>query len=408
MKKLKWLYPGMLIKRWIFFTIIGVFLISMGFTVVISEQLIASKTFGSIIVFIGIVCVISGIKRMIRSFISVLLPNEDERLVDRFFSKRVLAKGIKVVAIGGGHGLSTLLQGLKRYTNNITAIVTVADDGGSSGRLREEFDVLPPGDIRNCLVALANETALLGDLFQFRFKEGGQALKGHNFGNLFITAMTRVTGDFEKAIKESSKVLAIRGKVVPSTTAKVILSAKFKDGSIIQGESKIPEKQSPIQNMFIEPVDCIPTDDAITAIREADVIVMGPGSLYTSILPNLLIKGLAQEIQKSKVKKIYICNVMTQPGETDHYKLSDHLKAIIKHTGRGIVDYVVVNNQKVPTNLLAKYEKEGAYPVSNDKAEMKRLGVKIVKANIINSQDYIRHNPKRLAKIILDIVSSVF
>jgi uncharacterized cofD-like protein len=408
MQKLKWLYPGMLIKRWIFFTTIGVFLISMGFTVVISEQFATSRTFGSIIVFIGIICVISGIKRMIRSFISVLLPNEDERLVDRFFSRRVLAKGIKVVAIGGGHGLSTLLQGLKRYTNNITAIVTVADDGGSSGRLREEFDVLPPGDIRNCLVALANETALLGDLFQFRFKEGGQALKGHNFGNLFITAMTRVTGDFEKAIKESSKVLAIRGKVVPSTTAKVILSAQYKDGSVIRGESKIPEKQIPIERMFIEPEDCIPTDDAITAIREADVIVIGPGSLYTSIMPNLLIKGLAKEIQKSKVKKIYICNVMTQPGETDNYTLSDPLDAIIKHTAEGLIDYVVVNNQNVPNSLLEKYEKEGAYPVKKDKEEIKKLGVKIVTANIINSQDYIRHNPKRLAKIILDIVSSVF
>ena len=405
MRKLKWLYPGMFIKRWIFITVIGVILISTGFSIVISEQL--SRTFGSIIVVFGVLFVISGIKRMLKSFITVLSPDQDKRLVDQVFSQRVLQKGIRVVAIGGGHGLSTLLEGLKKYTNNITAIVTVADDGGSSGRLREEFNILPPGDIRNCLVALANETDLLGDLFQFRFKEGGDDLKGHNFGNLFITAMTRVVGDFEKAIKESSKVLAIKGKVVPSTVAKVVLSAEYEDGSVIKGESKIPENKGKIKQMSISPEDSQPTKDAIKAVKKADIIVLAPGSLYTSIMPNLLIKGLADEILKSKVKKIYVCNVMTQPGETDNYSLSDHVKALIDHTGEKIVDYVVVNNTKVPEHLLDKYAKEGAYPVKIDKENINKLDCKVVKANIINTHDYVRHNSKKLAKVVLDVASSI-
>lgn len=406
MKKLKWLYPGMLVKRWIFITVIGVLLISMGFAIVISEEVLTGKTFASVIILIGILFVITGIKRIVNSFIAVLSPEKESRLVDRVYAKRILERGPRIVAIGGGHGLSTLLHGLKEYTSNITAIVTVADDGGSSGRLREEFNVLPPGDIRNCLVALADEERLMGKLFQFRFSEG-KSLKGHNFGNLFITAMSRVTGDFEKAVKESCKILAIRGNVIPATTDRVVLMAEHKDGSRTEGESKIPETPSPISSMYIRPADCLPTREAIDAIRRADLIVIGPGSLYTSIMPNLLIKGISEEILKSKVKKVYVCNVMTQYGETDGYKVSDHINALINHTHKNIVEYVIVNSGRVPEKLLNKYAEEKAYSVQLDNGNVKSSGCEIIKANVVDTEDYVRHNAHRLAKIIMDLVSNI-
>lgn len=412
MSRLKWLYPGMLIKRWIFITSIGILLISMGFALFISEQVTASKTFASVIVIAGIMFVVTGVKRMVKSFITVFLPEREIGLVDKVFAKRILARGSRIVAIGGGHGLSTILHGLKEYTSNITAIVTVADDGGSSGRLREQFDVLPPGDIRNCLVALANEEALMGKLFQFRFNEG-EGLKGHNFGNLFITAMSWVTGDFEKAVKESSKILSIRGSVIPATIDKVILIAEHKDGTVTEGESNIPKVVSPIKKIFIKPVDCTPTKETIDAIKRADAIIMGPGSLYTSIMPNLLIKGLAKEIAKSKAKKIYVCNAMTQYGETDSYKVSDHIKAIVEHAGEHIVDYVIVNNGKVPQELLEKYAAEKAYMVELDAEEIKKYECRIVRANLVSTttegnESYIRHNSDKLARVILDIISESY
>lgn len=406
MRKLKWLYPGMMVKRWIFVTIIGILLISMGFVVVISEQVVFNKTFAGIIIIIGMATVVLGVKRILKNFINVLLPGEEARLVDKIYAKRILDKGPRVVAIGGGHGLSTLLHGLKEYTSNITAVVTVADDGGSSGRLREEFNVLPPGDIRNCLVALADEEDLVGRLFQFRFNEG-KDLKGHNFGNLFITAMSTLTGDFQKAIKESSKVLAIRGNVIPATISKPVLIAEHADGSVTEGESKIPYAKSPIVRLKIKPDDCEPTKEAIDEIKRADVIIMGPGSLYTSIMPNLLIKGLTEEVLQSKAKKIYVCNVMTQHGETDEYKVSDHVKAIIEHTSKGIVKYIIVNTGRLPEKLLNKYEGEMAFPVALDDGNVRRLGCEIIKANIINTEDYIRHNPHRLARIIMDLISNI-
>jgi len=406
MKKLKWLYPGMLVKRWIFITTIGILLISMGFAVVISDPVTANKTFASIVILVGILFVISGVKRMLKSFLTVFLPGKESELVDKIYTKRILEKGPRVVAIGGGHGLSTLLHGLKEYTSNITAIVTVADDGGSSGRLREEFNVLPPGDIRNCLVALANEEHLMGRLFQFRFSEG-KDLKGHNFGNLFITAMSRVTGDFQKAVKASSNVLAIRGSVVPSTTDKVVLMAEHKDGSQTIGESKIPEAPSPIRRMHIKPADCKPTKEAVEAIRRADVVVMGPGSLYTSIMPNLLIKGISEELLKSRAKKIYVCNVMTQYGETDGYTVADHVNALIEHAGKRLIDYVVANNGRVPENLLDKYAGENAYPVKLDSEDVKKMNCEVIKANIVNAEDYVRHNPYKLANIIVDVISNI-
>lgn len=406
LKAFKWLYPGMWVKRWILLAVFGIMMISMGFVMVILEQNSRNKTFAGIIIISGIVFVITGIKRIIKSFITIFLPQREDELVDKIYQKRILERGPKIVVIGGGTGLSTLLHGLKEYTNNITAVVTVADDGGSSGRLRQDFDVLPPGDIRNCLVALADAEPLMGKLFQFRFGEGTE-FSGHSFGNLFITAMSKVTGDFDAAIKESSKVLAIRGSVVPSTLDKISLTAEHMDGSQTVGESQIPKAASRIRRIHLRPVNCKPTDEAIEAIKRADTIVLGPGSLYTSIMPNLLVGRIYQEILASKAIKIYACNVMTQKGETDDYKASDHLKAIVEHTVPGIVDYCVINTARIPPEMLKKYEAEGSHPVIPDPENLKKMKCKVIEAHIISAQDYVRHDPAKLAKIIIDLVTSL-
>ncbi|HNX91835.1 MAG TPA: YvcK family protein, partial [Candidatus Omnitrophota bacterium] len=303
MKNLKWLYPGMLIKRWISLGVFGIVMVSMGFVIVISRYSSENKAIAGLIIIIGMMAMIYAVKRIIKSLMMVVAPQDGNALVERIFEKRILEKGPNLVTIGGGTGLSTLLTGLKYRTSNITAIVTVADDGGSSGRLREEFDVLPPGDIRNCLVALSASEDLLGALFQFRFKEGKE-LHGHNFGNLFITALSQVTGDFAQAIRESSKVLAIRGRVYPATLANVQLAARRANGKEIVGESKIRlDAGSPIERLHLVPNDCKATPEALEAIRQADAIILGPGSLYTSVMPNLLIKEIREELSKSKAVK---------------------------------------------------------------------------------------------------------
>jgi uncharacterized cofD-like protein len=307
-----------------------------------------------------------------------------------------------VVAIGGGTGLPNLLRGLKRYTKNITAIVTVADDGGSSGILRDELKMLPPGDIRNCLLALANTEPLMEKLFQYRFNAG--SLKGHSFGNLFLAAMTEILGDFELAIKESSKVLAVSGQVLPSTLSDVILAAEFEDGTVIKGESQIPKIRRKIKRIRIIPEDAKPLPEALEAIERADAVIIGPGSLYTSILPNLLIKDLADAVRSSRAKKIFVVNVMTQPGETDGYTAFDHVKTIIEHAGDNLIEYVVVNAEKIPEHLLLRYLADGACPVTCDEENIKELGCKVIYGELLGFADVVRHDPIKLAKVIIDVI----
>ncbi len=398
----KWLYPGMRVKRWVFLCWFGIVLCSMGFVLVITEP---QKTSGSLIVLLGVASVAISIRKIIKSVVAVLLPQREGELVNIIFQKRYLERGPKIVAIGGGSGLSVLLHGLKELTSNITAVVTVADDGGSSGRLRSQFNMPPPGDIRNCLVALADAEPLMSDLFQFRFQESGE-LEGHNFGNLFILAMLKVTGDFEKAIRESSKILAIRGRVVPATLKKISLVAQHKDGSRTEGESNITKVKSPIERVYLRPDGCGATQDALTAIAEADAIVIGPGSLYTSVLPNLLIEDLADAIAISTAPKIYICNVMTQPHETDNFTAFDHVNVIIEHTRPDILSHVLVNSGDISESVLKKYAKEEAFPVDGNAARMRMLGYQVIEQNIATSGDVIRHNPRRVTKIISEIIQS--
>jgi len=316
-------------------------------------------------------------------------------------------KDKNVVVVGGGTGLSTLLTGLKQKTSNNTAIVTVADDGGSSGRLRDEFGVLPPGDIRNCLVALSDSEELLSALFQYRFSEGRE-LHGHNFGNLFITALTQVTGDFAQAIKESSKFLAIKGKVLPATVQPVRLVVKRENGQETIGESRIREvKGSPIDTMSLMPENCKATEESIEAIKEADAIILGPGSLYSSVMPNLLIQEIKEEIIKAKAVKIYICHIMTEAGETDDYSVTDHVRAIIKHTSPDIITHCIANSTSIPSNLYNKYELENKFPVKldeNDEKWLKRERINLVKAHIASTQEFIRHDPLKLTEAIMSIL----
>ncbi len=400
---LKWFYPGMYIKRWVFLAVVGGFLLAIGSALLTVDNSIPIRLLSLLFLMGGLLMLVTGIQLTIRSLLEVVSPEHRRDLVDVVFQRRHLEKGPKIVVIGGGTGLATLLHGLKQYTNNITAIVTVADDGGSSGRLRREFDMLPPGDIRNCLVALADTEPLMQQLFQYRFAEDS-ALKGHNFGNLFITAMTKITGDFERAVQASSKVLAIRGRVVPSTNAKVRLVAEHVDGSVTMGESKISSAPARIQRIYLEPGGCQPTNEALEAIRAANAIVLGPGSLYTSIIPNLLVDQMVDAIVQSKALKIYVCNVMTQSRETYAFKASDHVRAIAAHTNPGIIQVCIVNTQPVPELLQERYRAEEAVPVEPDVERIRELGYQTVAENTLSLDSYVRHDADKVAKIIIQLV----
>lgn len=423
MNRIKWLYPGMHVKRWIFLSVIGVVMVAIGFAIVVGLDTISAIE-GSLIryayqltgqisltvhipvgislILLGLICFGKGIQTTIASLITAILPETEESLVEIVYHKRQLRRGPKIVALGGGTGLSTLLRGLKEYTSNITAVVTVADDGGSSGVLRDELGILPPGDIRNCLVALADTEPLMESLFQHRFTEGD--LKGHSFGNLFLAAMTEIIGDFDVAIQESSKVLAVRGRVLPATLSDVILCAEHTDGQVTRGESKIPYCRVPIHRVFLEPEGVEPLDQTIKAIKDADAIIMGPGSLFTSVIPNLLIKDLAEAICDSKALKIYVCNIMTQPGETTYFSAADHVKQIFDHVGGKIFDYIIVNDQMIPEELTARYAEEGSYPVAIDFDGLKALGVNVISGSLLSKQDLVRHDPKILSELIIKLI----
>jgi uncharacterized cofD-like protein len=318
---------------------------------------------------------------------------------------------MKVVSIGGGTGLSNLLRGLKKlvpeYITDLSAIVTVADNGGSSGRLREEMGIPAPGDVRNCIVALAEDEDILTKVFQYRFEEG-EGLKGHSFGNLLLTVLTKITGDFIEAIETTSNILKIKGKIIPSTAHLVDLVAKFSDGSIIKGETQITEYGkkliAKIEDIWIEPADVNAPEEAVEKILNADVITLGPGSLYTSIIPNLLVKDIKNALVKSKARKVYIANVMTQYGETDDYTVSDHIKAIENTIGKHIIDSVIVNTQLPPDEVLKRYMKEHAEPVIVDAANISRMGIKVYSGNLLDEGTYARHNPDKLNKILLEIL----
>jgi uncharacterized cofD-like protein len=427
MRYLRWLLPGLSVKRWIFLAVLGVFMMGLGISLVLRVNLYArigvwlfdhfassANVFlygpmvaGIIALLLGAWITVIASVSLVRSVLRTLLP-PTTGMAEAYYQRRNLVRGPRVVAIGGGTGMPSLLRGIKHYTSNIHAVVTVADDGGSSGRLREEFGILPPGDIRNCLVALSDTEPLLEELLQHRFTHG-DGLMGHSFGNLLLLATTEITGNFYDAVQAASQVLAVRGRVLPSTLDQVVLSAELADGRRVSGESLIGKAQSPIQRAYLEkvnqsgedPMPIRPLPDVLKAIAQAEVIVLGPGSLYTSIIPNLLVPGVAEAVQRSSALKIYVCNIMTEPGETDGYSVSQHVKALLDHAGSGIIDLVVANNHPVSRQQLAKYQGQGASPVRIDAREVARLGVDLVQTDLLaDGADYVRHDPEKLARVI--------
>lgn len=414
-KQAGWLLPGLQVKRWFALIFVGAVLITVGILILFDLkpiyntmqfiQQIATQistewlAFG--IVMIGAAIFFKGWQKTNLSILDIEEDRNNDVLLENLYKRRKLNRGPRTVAVGGGTGLSMLLSGAKNITNNLTAIVSVGDDGGSSGRLREEMGILPPGDIRHCITALADDEDLVNKLFKYRFKNG-EGLEGHSFGNLFLTALYDITGDMVSAVRASSRVLSIRGRVLPATLDDMKLVAEMEDGRIIHGESTIPEAHGKIKRLFTEPANCKALPDVIQAIRDAELIILGPGSLYTSVIPNLLVKEISEEIIKSKAKKIYVCNIMTQPGETDNYTVSDHLKALIQHAGSNkIVDAVLVNDY-LPENLAGKYQEAGSYPVKLDAPEVKKLGIKIFAKKLIQDsrEGLVRHSSTRVARAV--------
>jgi uncharacterized cofD-like protein len=419
-KSVQWLAPGLFVKRWFMVTLAGVVLIALGLAIWVRlmpvrslvefadnglmnvAKVVPNRVSGPIVLASGFFLLFWGQMRSLKAVSGALSPQGDKTLLEMLISKRRRSRGPKIVAIGGGTGLSTLLRGLKTYSANITAVVTVADDGGSSGKLRRDFGVLPPGDIRNCIAALADEEKLLTELFQYRFS-AGEGLEGHSFGNLFLTAMSDITGDLEQGIAASSKVLAIQGRVLPATLCHVDLWAEMADGRTIRGESRITEADGQIVK-----IGCIPENPpalpaVIKAIEEADFIIIGPGSLYTSVIPNLLVPEIARAIDKSKVPCVYICNIMTQPGETTGYLVSDHIKAIDHACSKKLFDAVLVEKNHPSPRSTERYRQENATYVDIDAAEIQRLRRQIVPVNVMeeDEQGYLRHNSRKLARALM-------
>lgn len=413
---IKWLYPGLGVKRWLLLAVFGLLILLSGIFLFwthgfIKEgsarnflELLGGLSFHPLILIViviaGLFILFWGLQQTGNAIASNLLPHHGRRIIEKLYSKRYLEKGPKIVSIGGGTGLSVLLRGLKEYTSNITAVVTVTDDGGSSGRLRGEIGMLPPGDLRNCILALADTEPLLEELFQHRF-QGGNDLEGHSFGNLFIAAMTEMMG-FEQAIKEFSKVLAIRGTVLPVTLENIILKAVFTDGTEMEGETRIVKEGKTIDRLLLSPSSCKPLPEVISAIKEADAIILGPGSLYTSVLPNLLVPGVKEAIKESAALCIYVCNIMTQPGETQGFTVSRHLEVFRRHGCEDIIDTVVVNNDTdIFSGVAENYILEGAEPVEFDRGALSKWDINIIQAPLLEREG-IHHDSRKLATLIID------
>ena len=415
---LKWFTPGMHIKRWLVLLMLGVAIMGLGIAYLLREVYV-SYTFpaffyyltlqflprlGRALLFVGlsVSLILFAVWKLNESLLSAFIDRRrrDESLVNIIYNHRAAQRGPKVVAIGGGTGLSTLLRGLKQCTSNLTAIVTVADDGGSSGRLRRELGVLAPGDLRQCIAALAEAEPLVTELFQYRFSEGS-GLEGHSFGNLFIAAMSDITGNFETAVRETGRVLAVRGEIMPSTLSDVTLSAKMEDDDTVYGESSIAASGRRIRELRLNPPSVPGYVGAVRAILEADLVVVGPGSLYTSVLPNLLVGDIRKALGITRAPKVYVCNVATQHGETDEFSVADHLEAIDRHVGPGMFDCVLANSHlsaPIPSSADANaVPANGAAPPASDRCP------RVVFADVVDHDNGYRHDSKRLAEAVMRI-----
>lgn len=398
------LVPGLNLKRWLVLGAAGISIVSVGIAFLARRALalnfpdfLPGYLEGVFLLGVGFASIVIALYGLYRSLGPLILASTsiNRGIANTIYTRRSLGRGPRIVVIGGGTGLSVLLKGLKRQTDNLTAIVTVGDDGGSSGRLRKEMGILPPGDFRNCLVAMSDAETLLQDLFQYRFDQG-DGLKGHSFGNLFIVAMTNVTDSFEQALLVSSQVLGVRGSIVPATTANLQLSAELANGTVIDGESNISEAGGDIRRLHIVPADAAAHPPAVEAIANADFIVIGPGSLYTSILPNLVVGGINDALRTTRATKIYVCNVVTQMGETEDYSVADHHEALVRHTFPEIVDYVVANNRMF--QLGSRYF---GNVVRIDDRTLKYA--RLYTGDLTNADFPARHDSEKLAQVLMDV-----
>ncbi len=417
---LKWLYPGLHMKRWLALLLFGVVLMALGIAYVLREayltytlpgefyyltlQFIPRWGRGIMFMIAAVATVCVAVWKLNESLLWAFVRPRvgDETMADIIYSRRLRARGPRVVAIGGGTGLSTLLRGMKEYTSNLTAIVTVADDGGSTGRLRQEFGVVAPGDIRQCIAALAEAEPLMSNLFQYRFKEG-TGLEGHSFGNLFIVAMAEVTGNFETAIHETSRVLNVSGVILPSTLEDVTLSARTFEDEMVHGEHNISERGGAISQVYLNPAHAQAHPDAVRAIMEADLVVIGPGSLFTSVMPNLIVAGIQRALDMTSALKVFVCNVATQHGETDGFTVFDHLRAIHDHTSRVLVDAVVANNNLAESLPEAWHSDPVSLSRPNDEMF---AGVKVMEVDVVADENRYRHDPAKLAAALIQLYDS--
>ncbi|UZQ84404.1 YvcK family protein [Thermoclostridium stercorarium] len=402
-------------RKWLWNGIVGLLLIIAGIAVLVYRAEIRTAQFVTALILSGtgiILCYLC-LRKILLALLKINnngLTNVPTSMLDigkKIYIRSRLKEGPNVAVIGGGTGISTLLRGLKQFTANISAIITVADDGGGSGMLRRDLGMLPPGDIRNCILALADTEPQMEKLLQYRFQEGD--LKGQSFGNLFLAAMTGISESFEAAVRNMSEVLAVTGRVLPVTSENINLIAELEDGAVIQGESKIGEHHTfhpgRIKRVYLDKNNVKPLESTLEALDEAEIIVLGPGSLYTSIIPNLLVDHVVERIVKSNAIKIYVSNIMTQPGETEGYTVSDHIDAIYRHSGcEGFIDYCIVNTGRIPDEIYRRYVKEGASIVKLDAGKVRKMGIKVVERDLVQiNKGYVRHDPVKLAKAVLDI-----
>jgi uncharacterized cofD-like protein len=407
----RWMYPGMHLKRWLVLMVLGVTMLGLGAAVliVVGYRRLPEDSFifaltgagldrairGALFAFAGLALIVFGIWGLMRSIISPFVTRGDS-VMEVLYTKRYLARGPRIVAIGGGTGLSVLLRGLKGYSANITAIVAVADDGGSSGRLRQQLGIVPPGDIRNCIAALADAEPLMTQLMQYRFPPGS-GLDDHAFGNLFIAAMTAVTGDFEEAVRESNRVLAVRGQVLPATSVPLNLGAILASGRRLQGQVAISHAEEPIEQVTIEPGDVRGNPEALERILEADLVVIGPGSLFSSVLPNMLISDIRDAVAAATGVRVYVCNVATQPGETGSFTAAAHLDALFHHIGDGLIDYALLNSNhgaRRPEGWLGE-------PVRVDERRLEQLPVTVIEEDLVDVTNAHRHDSAKLAAALM-------
>ncbi len=428
--KFRWLLPGVRIKRYLFAIFFGIALLTYGVVIVyfnvarsnlyfwkniflldLSEKIpfgkFAVPIFGILFFVFAVLLIVVGIKELVSSISTALVPDKDPKeIMDIVFGARKEELKKRVVVIGGGTGTTSVLSGLRDKFVKISAVITVADTGGSSGILRKELKMPPPGDIRNCLIALSDEHSFISRLLYFRFSEKGSFLDGHNLGNILIAGLTKMTGDFGDAVLAMSKIFSVNGEVMPFTTEDITLGAEFEDGNVVDGEIEITNYRGKIKRIFIKPESAKPYITALERISQADVIVIGPGSLYTSVVPPLLLPSIADTVRRSKGKKVYVSNIMTEPGETDHFTAGDHIKVITDILGDNVVEYALLNKMELSDSVAKRYIGVGAEVVKPDISEMQKKKIKcIVKNFTLERGDVVRHNPEKLAETITDIIA---